>query len=86
MESLGKIYPHHVIDVANCTIARFICSDKLLSIEDVKLERLKLAILFTIDDIFWVRKTRQMHVTSIRGCNKLGTEISLTLHSPLFFH
>jgi len=37
----------------------------LLTIEDAKLEHLKFAILFTIADMFWVRKTRQIHV--IRG-------------------
>jgi len=33
--------------------------------------------------MFWVKK-RQLHV--IRGYKKIGTEISFTLHSPLFFH
>jgi len=49
----------------HCSIVRFIWSDKLLTIEDAKLEHLKFAILFTIADMFWVRKTRQIHV--IRG-------------------
>jgi len=30
----------------------------LLTSEDAKLERLKLAILFTIADIFWVKKNK----------------------------
>jgi len=48
----------------------------LLTAEDTKLERLELAILFTIVDIFWVKKTRQMHV--VRGHKKLATTISFT--------
>jgi len=42
MASLGKLYPHYVIDAVNCT--------------DAKLERLKFVISFTIADILWVKK------------------------------
>jgi len=55
----------------------------LLTVEDAKLECLNFAVIFTITDMFWVRKTRQMHV--IRGYKKLGTAISFTLHSPSSF-
>jgi len=52
-----------------------------LTAEDAKLQSLNLAILFMIADIFWVKKTRQMH--GILGYKKLATE---KFHSPLFFH
>jgi len=48
----------------------------LLTAEDAKLQSLNLAILFMIADIFWVKKTRQMH--GILGYKKLATEISFT--------
>jgi len=78
------MYPHYVLDAAIRTNVPFVWSDKLLTPEDAKLERLKFAILFTIADMFWVKTTRRMHV--IRRYKKLETEISFTLHSPLFFH
>jgi len=56
MESLCKTYLHDVTDVVNCTIVRFFWSDKLLTAEDTTLERLKFAILFTIADVFCVKK------------------------------
>ena len=58
MASFGKIYPNYVIDAVNCTTVRFFWSDKLLTAKDPKLERLKLAILFTTADLFWVKKNK----------------------------
>jgi len=41
----------------------------MLNPEDANLERLTFSIVFTIADMFWVKKTRQMHVP--RGYKKL---------------
>jgi len=52
----------------------------LLTTENIKLERLKLPILFTIIDVRWVKAKIQMHVT--RGYTK---NLEQNFHSPLFF-
>jgi len=58
MTSLGKIYPHYVIDTVNCTILRFFCSDDLLTAVDANLKRFKFTILFTIADVLGkIKKT-----------------------------
>ena len=36
--------------------ARVFCRGKLLTADDAKLKRLKFVILFTIADVFWVKK------------------------------
>ena len=43
-------------DAVNCIMVRFFWSDGFLTAEDAKLERLKVAIVFTIADMFWVKK------------------------------
>jgi len=72
MATLGKTY-HSVIDAVDCTIARFLLSDQLMTAEDPKLEHLEFTLLFTIFDVLCVNKTRQMHVT--RRYKKLRTDI-----------
>jgi len=52
MTFLGKIYPYCIIGVVTSIIVRFSWSGKLLTALNVKLERLKVAILFTIADVF----------------------------------
>jgi len=71
MAFLGEIYPHYVIDSANCTIVRFSSNDKLLTAEDAKLERLKFAISFMIADMFWVKKATACYqrIQKIRNRN-----------------
>jgi len=54
MASIGKLYSYLGIDTVNCTILLF-WSDKLINAADVKLEQLKFAILFAIDDMCWVK-------------------------------
>jgi len=56
---------------------------KLRTAADVKLERLKFAILFTIVDMCSVKTKINARYQKIQ---KLGTKVSFTLHSPIFFH
>jgi len=60
MATFGKIYLHYVTVAVNCTYVQVFWSDKLLTPEDAKLERLKFAILFTVAGMFRVRQDRSI--------------------------
>jgi len=76
MTFLGKIYPYCIIGVVTSIIVRFTWSGKLLTALNVKLERLKVAILFTIADVFGQNnKNQRMQKLSHKNSFTLGWTI-----------